>query len=424
MFILLNIIFVFVIIIPNMDNDTIHRLKEISERRISSASTSFVRPLYDEVEWNARMILIKGCRGVGKTYMILQHLKISRLKNMYISLDNLFFLTHSLTDTIDFLYREGFRLIGIDEIHKYPDWSIELKNIYDDYHDLRIVMTSSSALNVLSGKGDLSRRLDEYHMKGLSFNEFLKYEHGYLAPTFTWEELLTSHESLSDEYYAKWDITRKFNVYLKRGYYPYFKEAGNRFDERIIAVIKQVIEADMAAIFKIDYESTRQIKKLLAIIARIVPFSPNITKLSRDMALSRHSVLHYLDYLNEADILNLLKSEAKSDSALTKPDKVFFENTNFIFAFGNDVKNTGTVRETFVLNALSRAGNVSTPVKGDFLMDKKYTIEVGGVHKNFHQLSGMPNPILIKEGIGKGSRDVLPMWTLGFLKDKVGSGKV
>src|SRR5690606_37691024 len=161
----------------------------------------------------------------------------------------------------------------------------------------------------------------------------------------------------------------------------------------------------------------------LALITRIVPFSPNVAKLSRDLALSRNSVLYYLDYLAEADILTLLKSDARSDSALTKPDKVFFENTNILYAFDKHSKNTGTIRETFVLHALSRAGLVSTPAKGDFLMDKKYTIEVGGINKTFHQLAGMPNPILIKEGIVKGSNEILPMWTLGFLKDKVGNRK-
>lgn len=407
-----------------MDAKNMKPVLEISTRRISAVDTLFVRDVYDEIEWSARLILIKGCRGVGKTYMILQHLKKSALKSAYLSLDNLFFMTHTLAETVNYLYKEGFRLIALDEIHKYPDWSIELKNIYDDYPDLNMVVTSSSALNILSGKGDLSRRLDEYLMRGLSFREFLTYEFKYDVPVFSWEELLTNHETLSDEYYSTWDISKKFNIYLKKGYYPYYKEAGNRFDERVIAVIKQVIESDMAAIFNVDYESTRQIKKLLALISRMVPFSPNITKLSHDLSLSRNSVLHYLDYLGEAGILNLLKSDAKSDSALTKPDKVFFENTNIMYAFDHTGNNSATMRETFVMNALSRTGIVSTPVKGDFLMDKKYTIEVGGVNKSFHQLSGMPNPILIKEGIAKGSRDVLPIWTLGFLKDKERSGKV
>lgn len=401
-----------------MDTENIKGILKISDRRISAVDTTFIRDIYYQIEWNARLILIKGCRGVGKTYMILQHLKNSASKSVYLSVDNLFFLTHTLTETINFLYKEGFRLIALDEIHKYPDWSIELKNLYDDYPDIQLVVTSSSALSILSGRGDLSRRLDEYLMRGLSFREFLAFEYGYDVPAFNWEALLSEHVALSEEYYTAWDISGKFTTYLKKGYYPYFKEAGSRIDERIIAVINQVIESDMAAIFNVDYESTRQIKKLLALISRMVPFSPNITKLSRDLALSRHSVLHYLDYLGEAGILNLLKSDAKSDSALTKPDKVFFENTNIMYAFDPGGKNTGTMRETFVLNALSRSGLVSTPVKGDFLMDNKYTIEVGGINKTFHQLAGMPNPILIKEGLAKGSGEILPIWTLGFLKDK------
>jgi uncharacterized protein len=255
-------------------------------------------------------------------------------------------------------------------------------------------------------------------MKGLSFTEYMAFDNGEKLPTFEWDELLTSQFDIHDEYFEKLDLGRKFNAYLKKGYYPYYTEAGNKYHDRLLSVILQVIDTDMAAIFNIDYEATRQIKKLLAIMARIVPFSPNVSKLSRDLMLSRNSVLTYLDYLTEADILNTIKSEVKSDSALTKPDKVYFENTNLLYAFDVALVNTGTLRETFVMNSLNRSGLVSTPLKGDFMLNNSHVIEVGGASKTFHQLSGMPNGVLVKEGIKKGSVGVLPMWMLGLLKDK------
>lgn len=401
-----------------MANEVLENLLEISKRRIANTETDFLRDMYLDIEWKSRLILLKGCRGVGKTYMMLQHLKSSSDPSAYLSLDNLFFLSDTLSETVDALYKKGYRLFGLDEVHKYPNWSIEIKNIYDNYTDVRLIITSSSALDIIAGQGDLSRRMDEYRMRGMAFSEFVAFEYKEELPTFSLDELLENQTEIYDEYYERLDISRKFNTYLKKGYYPYYKESGNKYHDRLQSVILQVIDSDMAAIFKIDYESARQIKKLLSLISRIVPFSPNVSKLSRDLAMSRNSVLTYLDYLSEADIIYGLKSNVKSDSSLTKPDKIYLENTNLLYAFDVASVNSGTIRETFVMNTLSRAGAVSTPTKGDFMIDEKYVIEVGGVNKTFHQLSGMPNAILVKEGISRGGMGIIPMWLLGLLKTK------
>jgi len=413
-----SIIFALVYKILNMANEVLEHLLEISRRRITNTETDFLRELYADVEWKSRLILLKGCRGVGKTYMMLQHLKFCNDTSVYLSLDNIFFLSNTLSETVDALYKKGYRLFGLDEVHKYPNWSIEIKNIYDNYSDVRLIVTSSSALDIIAGQGDLSRRMDEYRMRGMSFSEFVAFEHKEELPNFSLDELLENQTEIYDEYYERLDLSKKFNTYLKKGYYPYYKESGNKYHDRLQSVILQVIDSDMAAIFKIDYESARQIKKLLALISRIVPFSPNVSKLSRDLAMSRNSVLTYLDYLSEADIIYGLKSMVKSDSALTKPDKVYLENTNLLYAFDVASVNSGTIRETFVMNTLSRAGMVSTPAKGDFMIDEKYVIEVGGANKTFHQLSGMPNAILVKEGISRGGTGIIPMWLLGLLKTK------
>jgi hypothetical protein len=246
--------------------------------------------------------------------------------------------------------------------------------------------------------------------------EFLKFEYKISLTSYSWEELIKTHEEIYDEYYHTNNIQDKFNSYLKRGYYPYYKEAGTKYHDRLLTVILQVIDTDMAAIFNVDYEATRQIKKLLSVISNIGPFTPNISKLSRDLALNRISVLKYLDFLFKADILSILNTSNKSDSILSKPEKIYFENTNLLYAFDNIATNSGTVRETFTMNALSKSTSLSMPLKGDFMIDEKYIIEVGGKNKNFDQIKGMPNTLLIKDGIERGGKNIIPMWCLGFLK--------
>jgi uncharacterized protein len=393
----------------------LEELLKVSETRIKNTNSTIVRPLYHTIEWNSKLILLKGCRGVGKTYLMLQYLKLSEKKSAFFSLDNLYFLTTSISKVINNLYNEGFRLFALGEIHKYPNWSIELKNIYDNYHDIKVLVTSSSALDVMSGSGDLSRRMDTYILKGLTFTEYCLFEYNEHLPTFTFEELLKNHAEIYNSYFEAHDLNKKFNNYLKKGYYPYYKEAGNKYHDRLLSVILQVVDTDMAAILNVNYESIRQVKKLLALISRLGPFCPNVSKLSRDLSMSRNSVLNYLDFLSEAGIINVLKSSAKSDSVLAKPEKIFFENANLLYAFDANMVNSGTLRETFVFNALKTKYEIHTPIKGDFLLDKTYTIEVGGPNKNFHQLDGMANGILIKDGIAEGSKDVLPMWMLGLL---------
>ena len=402
----------------NMDT-TLQNLVAISTRRIEAADQVFVRSLYHNIEWKSRLILLKGARGVGKTYLMLQHLQKTSQKSVYLTLDHLYFHTHTLIEVVELLYIEGYRTIGLDEVHKYPTWSIELKNLYDSYEDLQLVVTFSSALKIAEGTNDLSRRLDSYLMTGLTFAEYCKYQYNLELPSFTFDQLLKDQLVLYDEIYHAHDIKRKFSSYLKHGYYPFFKEAGRKYHDRLLAVIMQVLDVDMHALLNIDYESNRQIKKLLALLSRLNPYSPNISKLSRDLSLSRVSILNFLDFLAEAGILNILKSGNKSDSSLTKPDKIYFENTNLLYAFDPFNVSSGTLRETFVFNTLKATGHdISTPAKGDFLLDKNYTLEVGGKGKTFHQIHDMPNPVLIKDDIEIGGKDILPMWTLGFLAER------
>ncbi len=391
-------------------------LIKTTNRLISAEDLSYRRNLNSEIEYDARLIIIKGFRGTGKTTLLLQHLKenLSPNDSVFLSLDNIFFAEHRFLDTIDYFYERGYRTFILDEVHRYIGWSIELKNVYDSYPDVKVLATSSSALDIMKGEEDLSRRADLYRLRGLTFHEYLRYEHDITIPTVDFETLLKSTDDFAEAYYHKYDLSRKFNSYLKKGYYPYSKNSGKNYYPKLLSALNQVIDIDLPAIFNIDYESTRQIKKLLSVISRIAPFTPNVSKLSRDLGISRNSILLFIDYLESADVISTIKSGKKSDSAMTKPDKILLENTNLIYALAHDA-NKGTIRETYVVNALKANHTVTTPAKGDILLDQKYTIEIGGKSKSMHQIYDMPNPILIKDDIVSGGDGVLPMWMLGFL---------
>ena len=392
-------------------------LHKISERVLNSIDLSFKRYLYDRIDFNSRLIVIKGSRGVGKTTLILQAIKehSDPKKSIWLSLDHILFTTVRVITVIDSLYEEGYRTFAFDEVHKYPDWSIEIKNIYDSYPDINMLVTASDALNIMQGMGDLSRRADVYHLKGLSFREYLSLDHNINLDIYSYTDLKSHHIEISETMVQDIDILKYFNSYLKMGYYPYFIESKKRYPEKVKQVINHVIEIDLPPIFAIDYKSIRQLKKLLALLARLVPYTPEITKLSRDVGIGRNRILQFLDYLNSAGLINLLNSARKTDSIMSKPDKIFMENTNIIYALGLGIAHAGTIREIYAMNALSTTEEVHTPLKGDFMINHTDIAEVGGKNKNFKQIYDMPNSYLLKDGIAVGGTDVMPLWCLGLL---------
>lgn len=398
-----------------MNLEKLNGLVKISQRILDATSMDYRRDI--DVELGARLIMIKGFRGVGKTTYLLQCLKNlgASKKGIFLSLDHIFFSEEKLFYTIDALYDIGYRVFVLDEVHKYETWSRELKNIYDSFPDVHVWATSSSALDIYKSEGDLSRRADIYTMNGLSFREYLSYDSNIEIDSVAFDDLLIRGNDIYETYYTKHDLGRKFNAYLKKGYYPYYKELGKKYHNKILTTINQVVETDLPAIFKIDFESTRQIKKLLSVISRISPFTPNISMLSRDLSISRNSILKFIDILQRADVINVITSGRKSDSAMAKPDKILLNNTNILHALYATSDNIGTVRETFVTNALKNAYSVATPAKGDLLLDGKYTVEIGGKSKRFKQIYDMPNPVLIKDGIKEPRPNEIPMWMIGLI---------
>ncbi|MBK8110915.1 MAG: ATP-binding protein [Saprospiraceae bacterium] len=261
----------------------------------------------------------------------------------------------------------GLHLFVLDEVHRYEDWSTEIKNIYDHFPQINLLATSSSALDLGKGMGDLSRRAVVYHLRGLSFREYLTFEHGLNLPVFTFDELIKNHGDIYDTWYKSQNLGKKFQNYLVAGVYPYYRTTGKSYHQQILNTVSRVTDIDLPAIFNIDYSSTRQVKKLLAVMAGITPFTPNISKLARDLEMNRTSVLTYLDYLDSASLIHVLRSGLKSDAALAKPDKVLIENPNLHYALCSGNINTGSHRETYCVYAFKAAHQVSTPARGDLL---------------------------------------------------------
>ncbi len=394
------------------------QLFEAFIKTLRSMECDFARYLHQEIDWADRLIGIKGGRGTGKTTLLLQRIRSTHKigpEVLYTSLDDLFFTTNTLVSLGDDFVKNGGRYLFLDEVHKYPTWSREIKNLYDRHVGLKIVFTGSSMLEMLKGGADLSRRAVVYEMQGLSFREFLAIEQGILFPVVRWSDLLKNHIDLSLEISRKTKLIPAFKNYLKLGYYPYFKENKNTYHQRLASTINLVIEADLPAVERVDYSTIQKLKKLLYVIATSVPFKPNIQKLSEQIHSTRGSTLLYLDYLKNAQLLNLLKSQTQGVSYLNKPDKIYLNNPNLLYALAPENANIGTLRETFFYNQVNQLKTITTSERGDFLVDKKITFEIGGKNKDGAQIKDVRLAYIAADEIETGFKNKIPLWLFGFL---------
>lgn len=385
--------------------------------KLAQISTSFKRYLYGEINWDARVIGIRGERGVGKTTMMLQRIK-EKYKNpddtIYISLDHFWFNTHSLQELVEFLYNRGICEFYIDEVHKYANWSQILKNLYDQYSDLRIVYTGSSMLEIDNSLTDMSRRQTPYILKGMSFREFLEYEGIMKLRALSLDELLSVHVAVAMEIVGKTKVLSKLDQYLHYGVYPFYRDAGTDFPVVLQNVVKLVVESDLPAVEKISYTTVDKCKKLFMVIAENVPLQPNTEKLAASMSTTRNTLLNLLYKLDEAEILELLTVELKNYKRLVNPEKIYLGNTNLMYAFSPTI-NVGTMRETFFIDQLSSVGTVQMPQKGDFLVNGKYLFEVGGEGKDFEQIANVSDSYLAIDGMETGYGNRIPLWMFGLL---------
>ncbi len=394
-------------------------LFEKYQQKLQYTDTSFTRSLLDEIQWDARLIGIKGARGVGKTTLLLQYIKLELKdqlqQSLYVSLDNIWFSNNTLSYLVDHFVKRGGKFLFLDEVHKYPNWSQELKNIYDDYPALKVVFTGSSLLEILNARADLSRRAIVYHMQGLSFREYIGLETNHVFPKVSLANLLQKHVELAKEINLKIKPLQYFDQYIKNGYYPFYKEQPLLYSVKIEEVINLMLEIELPMLRKVDIAYIHKIKQLLLIIAESVPFIPNITKLSQKIGLQRGTLLLYLHYLDEIGLIKNLFKVAKGISKLQKPEKIFLENTNLMFALSAENSNKGNIRETFFVNQLGYQHKVNYAEQGDFMIDGKFTFEVGGKSKKNKQIEEIKNAFVVADDIEYGSINKIPLWMFGFL---------
>lgn len=394
-------------------------LYRFHNRAVDQVSDDFYRFLYGKINWDQRMLAIKGPRGSGKTTLMLQRiqygLKLPADQALYVTADHHWFYGHTLYDTVEIFYTEGGRYIFIDEVHKYPGWSIELKNIYDGFPDLHIVFSASSALDIYRGEADSSRRVITYTLPGMSFREYLGMNRVGNWGKFELEHLVNNHQEISKSITEKAVVMPHFRRYLKTGYLPIANESSNAEVPLLLnQVINTVIDSDLAYSVGIDSSSSSKIKKLLGVIAESAPFKPNISSIARKLDVSRESVYLWLNTLEKAGMLNLLKRDGKGVSVLQKPDKVYLENTNLSYTLREN-PDIGSVRETFLLNQLTNGKyDVTLPEFGDFFVEP-YTIEAGGKNKTGKQITEAQNPVIASDDIETGYKNRIPLWLFGFL---------
>lgn len=390
-----------------------------SRRLIQQQKLGFERSLASQIDWNDRLVGIIGARGTGKTTLLLQQLKKRRLdaeQGIYVSLDDIYFTVNQLVDTAEQFVQNGGKLLCLDEVHKYPTWAREVKNLYDTYSDLQIVFSGSSITDILRQNVDLSRRAVQYELPGLSYREFLAFTNKLHASVVTLPDLWAHHEDIAADVVNKIKPLQHLAEYLQYGYYPFFAENKNTYSIRLEQVIKMVTEIDLKFIEGFDPGNTRKIYQLLYVLSTNVPFKPNVAKLSEKIGVHRNTLPQYLHHLERARLINTLHARGRSISTLQKPEKIYLENSNLQYALGPQNVNRGTLRETFLLSQLRNAKcSVSLPTAGDFFIDENITVEVGGKDKNFTQIKNAENAFIVADDLETGVSRKIPMWLFGFL---------
>ena len=376
---------------------------------LQNTPTDFTRYLYEKIPWGSRMIGIIGARGVGKTTMVLQHIK-QKLHNknaLYVSADDLYFSNNSLVDLADAFYKNAGEFLFIDEIHKYANWSRELKNIYDSFPTLKVIFTGSSVLDIIKGTADLSRRALIYKLQGLSFREYLKFFHNFDTEIFTLQQIISNEVKLTDIQHP----LPFFNDYLKRGYYPFAIE--NEMSLRLGQIIIQTLETDIPQYANLNVGTSRKLKRLLSIIAESAPFKPNFTKIAGIIEVSRNSLDDYFVLMEQAGLIGQLRDETSGIRGLGKVNKVYLNNSNLIFNLAGDNSNIGNIRETFFFNQMQVNNEVISSKTADFVIDK-YTFEIGGKNKKQKQIQKDGKFFVVKDDIEFGYLNVIPLWAFGL----------
>ena len=393
-------------------------LLEQSERLVSNVSLDFKRYLFDFIKWENRLIGIKGARGTGKTTLLLQWIKEQNLpteKAAYFSLDDLYFTKNSLKETVSQFYKNGGLILVLDEVHKYKNWSQEIKNCYDFFPDLKIIFTGSSIIDITKQEGDLSRRALLYELVGLSFREYLKMLKIIDLPVFSIDDLLFNSAEIKKKIPKDFRPLNYFGSYLNYGYYPFGLEDTSSVHQRINQLIRTIVEIDMAELQDFDIRNAKKLLQLIYVIAQQVPFKPNISNLAIKTGIHRNTLNNYLYYLEQAKVISLLFPTGNSIATLQKPEKIVLNNTTLLNALSEEKPLIGTVRETFFVSQLLTFHKVKLSKLADFLVNDKYTFEIGGKSKGQKQIEGIENAWIVKDDIELPLLNTIPLWLIGLL---------
>lgn len=385
------------------------RLYEQFRRLIERTDTTFVRYLHDQVIWDNRLTAIVGARGVGKTTLLLQHIKLYNdlQDTIYINADDIYFSENKLFDFASTFYKNGGKHLYIDEVHKYSSWSKELKMMYDYFPDMQVIFTGSSILDIYRGSDDLSRRALTYHLEGMSFREYLNISLGLQLSAYSLEDIVANKVQIHSIEHP----LPLFKDYLERGYYPFYKEPD--YFERLRNVIGLTLETDIPTFANMNISTARKLKQLLFIISQSAPFKPNLSKIGEMLDVHRNQVTDFLFYLEKAGIIAQLRNATKGIRLLGKIEKIYLGNTNLIYAIGEGNPNIGNIRETIFFNQMKVRNNILASDKSDFSI-ADYTFEVGGKNKTKKQISDIQNAYVVKDDIEFGYMGTIPLWAFGF----------
>ncbi|MBP7487038.1 MAG: ATP-binding protein [Parabacteroides sp.] len=369
----------------------------------------FKRYMYSRINWNSRLIGLTGPRGVGKTTLVLQYIKseLNHNESLYVTTEDFYFADHKLLDLADAFVKMGGKYLFIDEIHKYKDWSKELKLIYDYYSELKVVFTGSSVLDINKGSSDLSRRAVMYQMQGLSFREYLQMFHHISSEVFSLQDILSHKVKIEGVDHP----LPLFEDYLKKGYYPFAIEED--YDIRLGQILNFTLETDIPQYADMNVSTGRKLKQLLAIISKSVPFKPNITSIATMLSASRNNIADYCLYIEEAGLIMQLRDATGGIRGLGKVNKIYLDNTNLIYNLVQESSNVGNVRETFFINQTRVNSDVIASPVSDFLIDDM-TFEVGGKNKKQKQIQGLEKSFIVKDDIEFGYGNIIPLWQFGM----------
>ncbi len=401
---------------------TIGRMEQLYEKQdamLNATRMDIVRSFMGHVNWEAPMLCIRGPRGVGKSTLlrqyVKQHFEAGSEAVLYCSMDFVYFSQHSILEVAEKFYKHGGRLLILDEVHKYEKWSREVKEVAEIYPNLQVMMSGSSLLKLIDGDADLSRRCRGYYMPGLSFREYLQFYKGIVIPVHPLEEVLEHPKAIAAEVNAVCRPLQHFHEYLKFGYYPFYLKNPIDYYPLIEQIENYVIDVELPQLRKVNPSNCRKIKALLNVLAQQVPYDVDITKMASAIELQRNTVIEYLNHLNDAKLIQMLYSDLVSVKKMQKPDKIYLENPNLLYALASTPVKIGTARECFAVNQLSYQHTVEYgKQQGDFKVDSKWTFEVGGETKTFDQIADLPNSYVLADDIESPKGNKLPLWMIGM----------